>query len=121
MEVERKSSARGQIGMIDPERTTRSLGADARKRRRLLSRLENMTVALVPVQVGKGYISVTAAANRLVELHRSRAGALLVLGFQGIARPSTRARSGGDRAPVLIRRRESMCEFGRSPAAETTE
>ena len=25
MEVERKSSARGQIGMIDPERTTRPL------------------------------------------------------------------------------------------------
>ena len=48
--------------------------------------------------------------------HRSRAGALLVLGFQGIARGhSTRARSGGDRAPVLIRRRESMCEFDEAP------
>jgi len=35
---------------------------------------------------GKGYIPVTAAANQLVERHRSWAGALLVLGFQRMAR-----------------------------------
>ena len=58
-----------------------------------------MTVALVPVQVGKGFISVTAAANQLVELHRSRAGALLVLGFQGIDRPQHKGPIGRRSSP----------------------
>ena len=53
-----------------------------------------MTVALAPVHDGKGCISVTAAPNQLVERHRSRAVALLVLGGE----PATA--QGLDRAAI---------------------